>query len=136
MKQMVWMVDDDEEMRRALRKMFRLLGYETREFSDGRVASRALLAGEMPDMLFLDIQMPHVTGLQVLAFVRSRTEWNHLPVLMVTSESDEERVEQAIRSGADGYVFKPVTFEELQMAIPTALQRRQAAQDGRLNLER
>lgn len=128
MTQLIWMVDDDDDLRRALRKMFRLLGYEVRDFSDGRVATRALLAGEMPEILFLDIQMPHVTGIQMLAFIRSRSEWNDLPILMLTSESDETRVEQAIRMGADGYVFKPVSFESLQMAIPTALQRRQAAQ--------
>lgn len=128
MKQTIWMVDDDTEMRRALRQMFQLLGYEAREFSDGRSVSKALLAGEIPHILFLDIQMPRVTGLQVLAFVRSRQEWDHLPIIMVTSESDEIRVEEAIRSGADGYVFKPVSFDELQMAIPTALKRRQASQ--------
>jgi DNA-binding response OmpR family regulator len=128
MKQLIWMVDDDDEMRRALRKMFQLLGYEVRDFSDGRVATRAMLSGEMPEILFLDIQMPHVNGIQILEFVRSKEEWKHLPILMMTSESDEERVEQAIRLGADGYVFKPVSFDSLQMAIPTAIERRQAAQ--------
>jgi two-component system chemotaxis response regulator CheY len=128
MKQLIWMIDDDDEMRRALRKMFELLGYEVRDFSDGRVATRALLAGEMPEVLFLDIQMPHVNGIQLLEFIRSKAAWNDLPILMLTSESDEERVEQVIRMGADGYVFKPVSFESLQMAIPTAIERRQAAQ--------
>ncbi|MDX9865127.1 MAG: response regulator [Anaerolineaceae bacterium] len=128
MKSLIWMIDDDDELRRALRKMFQLLGYEVRDFADGRVAMRAMLAGEMPEVLFLDIQMPHVNGIQLLEFIRSRAEWDHLPVLMLTSESDEERVEQAIRKGADGYVFKPVSFESLQMAIPTAIERRQAAQ--------
>lgn len=127
MKQMVWLVDDVAEMRQTLHHMFQLLGYETRAFADGRSVSQALLAGEMPHLLFLDVQMPQVSGLQVLTFVRSRAEWNALPVLMLTSESDEQRVEQAMRSGADGYVFKPVSFQELQMAIPTAVRRRQAA---------
>lgn len=128
MKQLIWMVDDDDGMRSALRKMFQLLGYEVRGFADGREATKTMLAGELPEILFLDIQMPHVTGIQMLEFIRSRAEWNHLPILMLTSESDEVRVEQAIRMGADGYVFKPVSFESLQMAIPTALERRQAAQ--------
>jgi len=128
MKQLIWMVDDDDGMRSALQKMFQLLGYEVRGFADGREATKTMLAGELPEILFLDIQMPHVTGIQMLEFIRSRAEWNHLPILMLTSESDEVRVEQAIRMGADGYVFKPVSFESLQMAIPTALERRQAAQ--------
>ena len=51
-----------------------------------------MLAGEMPEVLFLDIQMPHVNGIQLLEFIRSKAAWNHLPILMLTSESDEERV--------------------------------------------
>ena len=126
MKKLVWVVDDDPNMRAAMRMMFTLIGYEMREFKDARSAAQALLAGETPEILFLDINMPEVTGLELLQFIRQRTQWRHLPVLMVSSESDDVRVEQAIRIGADGYVFKPVNIEELQMAIKVAVDRRKA----------
>jgi DNA-binding response OmpR family regulator len=126
MKKLVWVVDDDPNMRTAMRMMFTLIGYEMREFKDARSAAQALLGGDTPEILFLDINMPEVTGLELLQFIRQRNQWRHLPVLMVSSESDDVRVEQAIRIGADGYVFKPVNIEELQMAIKVAVDRRKA----------
>ena len=53
--------------------------------------------------------------------------WGFSSVLMLTGETAENMVELAIRLGADGYVFKPVTFEQLEMAIPTAIERRRIA---------
>jgi CheY-like chemotaxis protein len=125
-KKLVWCVDDDENVRSALRLMFRLLNYEFRDFRDPREAIRVLLTGEVPDILFLDINMPQMSGVEVLQFVRSRPEWKHIPILMVSSESEEEYVEQTVRSGADGYVFKPVNMDELRLAIGTAEKKRQA----------
>jgi len=124
MPQMVWLVDDDPEFRSAMVMMFRMLGYESRQFVEARPVGLALLAGERPDLIFLDISMPHVSGLELLRFIRSREVYNRLPILMMTSDSSDQTVEKAIRIGADGYIFKPVNFEELQMAINTAIQRR------------
>jgi DNA-binding response OmpR family regulator len=121
---MVWLVDDDVEFRTAMAQMFRMIGYEMRQFPEARAVGMALLAGEHPDLLFLDINMPHVSGLELLKFIRSREVFNKLPILMMTSESSDQMVEQAIRVGADGYIFKPVSFDELQMAIQTAIRRR------------
>ncbi len=127
-KKMVWTVDDDDELRNALRLMLKLLGYDCRDFADPRDMTRALLGGEQPDLLFLDINMPRVTGVEVLQFIRSRAQWQKIPVLMVSSESEEEWVEQTLRMGADSYVFKPVNLDELRMAINTAMSKREAVQ--------
>lgn len=126
MNKQVWLVDDDNNVRSAVRKMLGLLGeYEILEFPEARTPARTLLAGNKPDLLFLDINMPGVTGFELLKFIRQRDEWKNLVVLMVSSESDETLVEEAVRLGADGYVFKPVNIEELQMAITSATRRRQ-----------
>jgi DNA-binding response OmpR family regulator len=125
-----WLVDDSEEVRYALGMMFRLVGYECRTFADAPSTAEALTAGETPDILFLDINMPGVSGLELLGFIRSRDIWVDLPILMLTAESAEASVEMAIRLGADGYVFKPVNVEELQLAIPIAIKRRHLAADS------
>lgn len=124
MERIVWAVDDDEDIRYALQMMFRLLGYTLREFPEARSAARALMAETNPDLLVLDINMPEVNGLELLQFLRSRSAWNALPILILSSESDEEHVEAAIRMGADSYAFKPLTITELKMAVQTAFQRR------------
>ena len=70
MKKTVWIVDDDADMRSATQRMFQILGYDLREFADGRDVTRVLLGGESPDLLFLDLNMPEVSGLDILQFIR------------------------------------------------------------------
>lgn len=119
MKQ-VWIVDDDEEMARAVTLMLNLLDCQAKYFIHPRYAARALLEGGMPDMLILDINMPEVSGLDMLEFVRRRKEWNALPVIMLSSEAADVTVDQAMKLGADGYVMKPVTIEELEKVMAQA----------------
>lgn len=112
-----WYVDDDEEMIWAVRLMLRLLDYETQSFLNARSAARALLAGGRPDLMLLDINMPEVTGVQLLEFIRSRRVWNSIPIIMLSSEATDIQVDEALSRGANAYVFKPVTIEELEAAI-------------------
>ena len=130
MLKVAWIIDDNVETRDVMVLMVRLLGYDGRGFSGARAAAEALIAGEMPDLIFLDINMPGVSGMEFLGFIRSRDMWKTLPVLMLTAESAENMVELAIRLGADGYIFKPINLEELEMAIPVAMQRRKIASTG------
>ena len=125
MKKLVWVIDDIEEVRAAFSMMLKIIGYEVESFSDARSPARALMDGKQPDILFVDINIPEVSGIELLKFIRQRDIWKQLPILMVTSESDETMVEEAIRLGAEGYVFKPVNFEELSNAITIALKRRE-----------
>jgi DNA-binding response OmpR family regulator len=116
----VWIVDDDDEMGRAISLMLRLLDCETRTFLNARSAAQTLLAGKNPDLLILDINMPEVTGLDLLEFLRRRKEWKNLPVIMLSSEAADTMVDKALQIGADSYVMKPVTIEELEKAMATA----------------
>ena len=116
----VWIVDDDEEMREAISLMLKLLDCSTRHFESPRPAAQALLAGNMPDLLILDINMPEVSGLDLLEFLRRRKEWKDLPIIMLSSEAADVTVEKALQMGADGYVMKPVTLEELEKVMAQA----------------
>jgi two-component system chemotaxis response regulator CheY len=120
----LWYVDDDSEMIQAVKLMLQLLGYETRAFLDARRAAKLLLAGEQPDVLLLDINMPQVSGLDLLEFVRRRDRWKHLPIVMLSSEAADLQVDSAMELGADGYVFKPVTLDELEAALNMAAAKR------------
>jgi len=122
MKQ-VWIVDDDEEMGRAVSLMLKLLDCETRYFFHPRPAAQALIAGGQPDLLILDINMPEVSGLDMLEFIRRRSEWKNLPVIMLSSEAADVMVDKALQLGADGYVMKPVTIEELEKVMAQAFYR-------------
>jgi DNA-binding response OmpR family regulator len=116
-----WIVDDDEEMSQAVRLMLQLLEFQVESFPEARAAARALLAGRRPHVIVLDINMPEVSGMDFLEFVRQRADKKSLPVVMLSSETTDVQVDQAMTLGANAFVFKPVTIEELQNALRTAL---------------
>ena len=112
-----WVVDDDREMCEAMGLMLRLLGYTPRAFFGARSAAKALLAGERPDLILLDLNMPEVGGDDLLEFIRSRRRWQDIPVVMLTSEFAETEQARLLQLGANGYLTKPVTLEELQAML-------------------
>jgi DNA-binding response OmpR family regulator len=116
----VWIVDDDEEMGRAVGLMLKLLDCESKVFYNARSAAQTLLAGTQPDLMILDINMPEVSGLDLLEFLRRRNEWKNLPIVMLSSEATDVMVDRALSLGADSYVTKPVMIEELEKAMETA----------------
>lgn len=119
-----WYTDDDEEMTRAVRLMLHLLGYEMRSFFNARSTARALLAGEVPDILLLDINMPEVSGTDLLEFIRRRSQWENLPIIMLSSDATDAQVDLTKELGADAYIFKPVTIDELETSIKRAKEHR------------
>ncbi len=116
----IWIVDDDEEMGRAVSLMLKLLDCNTKHFLNSRNAAQALLSGGRPELMILDINMPEVSGLDMLEFLRRRKEWKDLPVIMLSSEAADVMVEKALKLGADGYVMKPVTIDELEKVMSQA----------------
>lgn len=119
----VWIVDDDEEMRRAIGLMLKMLACEVMAFHSARSAAQTLLMGKRPELMILDINMPEVSGLDLLEFLRRRPEWKELPIIMLSSESADIAVDQALNLGADAYIMKPVTIQELEKAMTTALHK-------------
>jgi CheY-like chemotaxis protein len=118
----IWIVDDDEEMIRAMQLMLKLLKFETRYFLGVRPAVKALTEGQKPDLFMLDINMPEITGLDFLEFIRRRPEFNETPIIMLSTEASEVTVDKALELGADSYVTKPVAIEELEQAMKKAFQ--------------
>ncbi len=116
----VWIVDDDEEMSRAVGLMLKLLDCDTRKFYSTRLSAQALIDGGRPDLFVLDINMPGVTGIDFLKYLRNQPATVHIPVVMLSSEAAEILVDKALELGADAYVTKPVTIEELEAAMEKA----------------
>lgn len=117
----VWIVDDDDEMSHAVKLMLQLLDSTVEIFRDARSAAKRLLAGDRPDLIVLDINMPEVSGIDFLEFLRMRDDFKEIPVVMLSSETTDIQVDEAMRIGANAFVFKPVTLEELEEAIQIAL---------------
>ena len=116
----IWTIDDDEEMSRAVGLMLKLLDCEVTSFNNVRSAAQLIVSGRKPDLLLLDINMPEVTGLDMVEFLRRRLDTKDLPIVMLSSEATDTMVDKAMELGADSYVMKPVTIEELEKAMATA----------------
>lgn len=116
----VWVVDDDEEMSRAISLMLGLLDCHVTVFHTVRAAAHKIVSGKQPDLLILDINMPEVSGLDMVEFLRRRAATKELPIVMLSSETTDLIVDRALELGADAYVMKPVTVDELEKAMATA----------------
>ena len=119
-------VDDDPSLRQFLRTELELEGYSCQEAASGQQAL-ALIRGEPWDLLLLDWTLPDFSGVEICR--RLRASHNPTPVLMLTGiDGIEDRV-KALDAGADDYLVKPFSIEEL-LARLRALQRRATSQNA------
>src|SRR5512147_2130637 len=95
----VWVIDDDEEMGRAIGLMLKLLDCETTLFLSARPAVQSLLTGKRPHLMIVDINMPEVSGLDLVEFLRRRPEWREMPIVMLSSETADTMVDKALHYG-------------------------------------
>ena len=116
----IWVVDDDEEMSTAVGLMLKMLDCQVTTYRNVRSAAQHFADGKKPDLIILDINMPEVSGLDMLEFLRRRRDSKNLPIVMLSSEATDSIVDQALALGADSYVMKPVTIDELEKAMATA----------------
>lgn len=119
----IWIVDDDEEMNRAVGLMLKLLDCEVASFFNVRAAAQTLLIGRRPDLIILDINMPEVSGLDMVEFLRRRPESKNIPIVMLSSEAADSVIDKALELGADSYIMKPVTMDELEKAMTVAFDK-------------
>ncbi len=119
----IWIIDDDEEMGRAIGLMLKLLDCEATLFFNARTAVQVLLTGKRPELMIVDINMPEVSGLDLIEFLRRRPEWKEMPIIVLSSEAADTMIDKALRFGADTYVMKPATIEELEKAMKIAFSK-------------
>jgi putative two-component system response regulator len=117
----IMIVDDEPINVKLARKYLMMEGY--RKFvvtTDSREAVR-LLTDEAPDVLLLDIMMPDVSGLEILATLRADKRWLQLPIIVLTAANDQIIKRQALDSGASDFLAKPVDPTDLVPRIRNAL---------------
>src|SRR5512142_1143979 len=119
----ILIIDDDEEMGRAIGLMLKLLDCEATLFFNARTAVQVLLTGKRPELMIVDINMPEVSGLDLIEFLRRRPEWKEMPIIVLSSEAADTMIDKALQFGADTYLMKPATLEELEKAMKVAFSK-------------
>jgi len=128
MTRSVLIVDDLEANRALLERRLEKFGYRIRS-ADGGEAALRLLEQEKPDVILLDYMMPQMNGIEVLIRIRGNDETRDIPVIMVTARAEAEALVEALDSGADDYVTKPIDFDVLRARMETHMGKRKAKSD-------
>ncbi len=122
----ILVVDDELPIRRLLRNTLRVQDYTVLEAGSLTEATQ-LLARERPDLMLLDLGLPDGDGQSLITRVR---EDSKLPIIVLSSRTDDAGKVQALDAGADDYVTKPFSIDELLARIRTALRHRVQDQGG------
>ena len=116
MQRKVLIVDDSPSQVRLMQGLLETEGYSPVGLSDPKRVEEAI-ATERPSVILLDVVMPERNGFQVCRELKSHAEFNSIPVILVTSKDTASDRYWGEQQGADGYVTKPFTREELIRAV-------------------
>ncbi|NOY55227.1 MAG: response regulator transcription factor [Actinobacteria bacterium] len=116
----ILIAEDDRGVRQSLERALRFEGYDVSAVKDGAEALEVLIE-DVPDLLLLDVMMPHIDGLTVCR--RLRATGNAVPVLMLTARHEVRDRVAGLDAGADDYLVKPFALEELLARIRALLRR-------------
>lgn len=116
MPHVVMTVDDSASMRDMIRFTLRNAGYEVLEAVDGRDALKKL-PGTSTAMLITDLNMPNIDGLELIRQVRQMPAYRYLPIIMLTTESQDSKKQAGKAAGATGWIVKPFRAEQLVSVV-------------------
>jgi DNA-binding response OmpR family regulator len=112
----VLIADDEPNIVTALEFLLRRRGYDVRVATNGEEAL-AQVESYVPDVVLLDIMMPVKSGYEVCQRMRERPEWRHIKIVMLSAKGREVEVSKGLSLGADLYITKPFSTQELVEAI-------------------
>lgn len=116
----ILVVDDIVENRSLLVQILQHLGFDTCEASSGLQALEQLYLCQ-PHIIFMDIQMPHMNGFEVVDRIRSGTDHPNVPIVLVSANVFEENRQKALEEGANAFIEKPIKEEEIIHTLQTLL---------------
>ncbi len=115
--------DDSRMVRGIVTRVVEAMGFDAVPAANGGETLNALEANEENiRLVLLDWNMPVLNGLDVIKKMRADERFKKIPVLMVSTESEDEKIQEAITAGAQGYLTKPFTPEQLTKAIQRVLE--------------
>lgn len=112
-------VDDNRSTADSMVRVLKALGIQARA-AYGPGPGMTILRTERPDMIFLDINMPGVSGFEILSFVGREPRLSSVPVFICTSDDQPQTRQQAMQVGARDFLLKPITVDALETALKKA----------------
>lgn len=125
---MIYLVEDDPSIRKLVSYALSNNSFEVQSFENGEDMFK-LLSSIKPELFLLDIMLPGLSGLEILAKLKSESAWREIPVIMLTAKSTEYDKVLGLDSGADDYIPKPFGMMELLSRIRAVLRRYEHPKD-------
>jgi CheY-like chemotaxis protein len=126
----VMIVDDAALIRLAMKTLLNHEGHKTLCAANGLEAINHLRDGDLPDLVLLDLAMPEMDGMTTLQMLRLRPETSRLPVIVMSSQTEHEVVEEALRRGANEYLVKSsLSWDEVRNRLSPYLKRENTHSD-------
>lgn len=113
----VMVVEDDIIVGKLLKHTLTQRGFDVQVVADGRLAISNIQNQNPPNLVLLDILLPFADGFEILHAIRNQSSWQDVPIVMLTSKTQEASVVRAFENGANDYVTKPFQVEELMSRI-------------------
>ncbi|MFP7675595.1 PleD family two-component system response regulator [Marivita sp. S0852] len=122
-------VDDDESTLEILSILSARLGFaKMAEAANAKEAMESIRHSPVPyDCILLDLHMPGMNGIELCARLREHADYARCPIIMVTAMTDEARLDQACKAGADDYIIKPFNLDDLATRLDRVVRPRQGA---------
>jgi len=120
MSKTILTADDSASMRQVVSQTLRNAGYQVVEAVDGRDAL-AKLSISAPHMLITDLNMPNMDGIELIRQVRALPNCKYIPIVMLTTESQDARKQEGRVAGASGWIVKPFRPEQLVLVAKKLL---------------
>jgi two-component system chemotaxis response regulator CheY len=121
MAKTIMIVDDSATMLMSLRNSLEIGGFKVLEANDGSLALKALQGGAKPDLIITDINMPNMGGIEFIGKARAVPGLRFIPILALTTESQQQKRDEAKKLGATGWLLKPVSGTDLNKIIKQVL---------------
>jgi two-component system, chemotaxis family, chemotaxis protein CheY len=121
MAKIIMIVDDSALMRASLKANLEMGGYKVEFAGDGVLALTQLKGCVKPDLIITDVNMPNMGGLEFIRNLRTLPGFRFTPVLVLTTESVQEKRDEAKKHGATGWLVKPVSGPDLIKVIKQVL---------------
>ncbi|NEO83391.1 MAG: response regulator [Spirulina sp. SIO3F2] len=118
----ILVVDDDLLLLQRLQDYLQAWGFLLETVSDPRQFWQVLQATQ-PDILILDVEMPHINGIELCQVVRNEPLWSSIPIIFLSANRDRETLQRIYEVGADDFINKPVTEPELITRVVNRLER-------------
>jgi DNA-binding response OmpR family regulator len=120
MAKRILIVDDEPNIVISLKFLMEQAGFEVHVSRDGKEAKQAL--GKFkPDLILLDVMLPHISGFELCQYIKESPEWQSVKVILLTAKGREVDVAKGLALGADDYITKPFSTKELVYKVQEML---------------